>query len=66
MLATRLRQILEGPILLAGDSVPDLFERPERARLVPWFDSDSAPVAPSTSEDGAAELRESLPDLKHG
>lgn len=32
MLATRLRQILEGPILLAGDAGANWFESPRRRR----------------------------------
>lgn len=65
MWATRLRRMLEGPILLAGDSAPDLFERSDHAHAAPSSESETAPAAPSSSEAGPTRLRQSLPDLTH-
>jgi hypothetical protein len=71
MLATRLHQILEGPILLDGDPVPASETRPERPHAEPPADVAagnpvSQEASPAPADTGGAPLQRSLPDLTHG
>ncbi len=65
MMATRLRQILEGPILLAGDPLPEWIGRSEHPHAELACGTDTRRSSPGPLEEENAPLRDSIPDLGH-